>query len=129
MNPQNASRDQNSVATLLAESSVDGTPVTLIADPTTHRLLVDNANTGAVTIVSDGVHTVTSAQEIEFTSGATVTDLGGGIAGVAITAAGSGTVTSVAVAGSDGILVSGSPITTAGTIGLNLGAITPSSVN
>lgn len=42
---------------------------------------------------------------------------------------GSGTVTSVAVSGANGIGVSGSPITTSGTIALTLGAITPSSVN
>lgn len=35
-----ASRDGNFVTTLLAVSSVDGvTPVTLYANPTTHRLL------------------------------------------------------------------------------------------
>lgn len=40
-----ASRDQNHVTTLLAVSSVDGvTPVTLWADPTTHRLLTDAAS-------------------------------------------------------------------------------------
>jgi len=39
-----AKRDQNHVPTLLAVSSVDGlTPVTLYADPTTHRLLIDSA--------------------------------------------------------------------------------------
>jgi len=42
---------------------------------------------------------------------------------------GSGTVTSVAVSGSNGIGVSGSPITTSGTITLSLGDITPTSVN
>ena len=43
----NAQRDENDVSTLLAVSSVDGTtPVVLWANPTTHRLLVDNANTG-----------------------------------------------------------------------------------
>jgi hypothetical protein len=41
---------------------------------------------------------------------------------------GSGTVTSVAISGNNGIGVSGSPITTNGTITLSLGAITPSSV-
>lgn len=40
-----------------------------------------------------------------------------------------GTVTSVAVSGSNGIGVSGSPITSSGTITLSLGAITPTSVN
>jgi hypothetical protein len=39
-----------------------------------------------------------------------------------------GTVTSVAVSGANGIGVSGSPITTNGTIALSLGAITPTSV-
>ena len=46
-----------------------------------------------------------------------------------ITAGGTGTVTSVAVSGNNGIGVSGSPITTSGTITLSLGAITPTSVN
>lgn len=40
-----------------------------------------------------------------------------------------GTVTSVAVSGANGIGVTGSPITTSGTISLSLGAITPTSVN
>jgi hypothetical protein len=43
--------------------------------------------------------------------------------------AGTGTVTSVAVSGSNGIGVSGSPITSSGTITLSLGAITPTSVS
>lgn len=41
---------------------------------------------------------------------------------------GSGTVTSVSVSGNNGISVSGSPITTSGTITVGLGAITPTSV-
>lgn len=46
-----ASRDQNYVTTLLAVSSVDGvTPVTLYANPTTHRLLVDLAGGGSGTV-------------------------------------------------------------------------------
>jgi hypothetical protein len=40
----NAKRDQNYVPTLIAVSNADGvTPVTLYADPTTHRLLVSTA--------------------------------------------------------------------------------------
>lgn len=39
-----------------------------------------------------------------------------------------GTVTSMAVSGANGIGVSGSPVTTSGTISLSLGAITPASV-
>lgn len=42
---------------------------------------------------------------------------------------GSGSVTSVAVSGSNGIGVSGSPITSSGTISLSLGSITPTTVN
>lgn len=41
---------------------------------------------------------------------------------------GSGTVTSVGITGNDGITVSGSPVTTSGSITLDLGAITPASV-
>jgi len=53
-----APRDQNFVTTLLGTSSVDGTtPVVLWADPTTHRLLVDNANTGSSLVV--GTTTIT----------------------------------------------------------------------
>lgn len=50
-----ASRDENSVPTLLAASNVDGkTPVRVYADPVTHRLLVDmnGGGTGTVTSVS-----------------------------------------------------------------------------
>lgn len=49
-----ASRDQNDVPTLLGVSSSDGTtPITVYADPTTHRLLVDSASgSGTVTSVS-----------------------------------------------------------------------------
>lgn len=46
-----AKRDQNNVTTLLAVSSVDGvTPVTLYANPVTHRLLVDLAGGGSGTV-------------------------------------------------------------------------------
>lgn len=46
-----AKRDGNYVTTLLAVSSVDGvTPVTLYANPTTHRLLVDLAGGGSGTV-------------------------------------------------------------------------------
>lgn len=42
-----ASRDQNFVPTLLAVSNVDNvTPVTLYADPVTHRLLVSSSGGG-----------------------------------------------------------------------------------
>lgn len=51
-----ASRDQNNVPTLLGVSTADGkTPVTVYADPSTHRLLVNNSATNPVT---DGTYTV-----------------------------------------------------------------------
>ncbi len=43
------------------------------------------AGTGSAVDVTDGSTTVTSASEINFTSGAVVANLGGGVAGVAIT--------------------------------------------
>jgi hypothetical protein len=53
-----ASRDQNYVTTLLAVSSVDGvTPVTLYANPITHRLLVDLAGGGSGTVQTISVAT------------------------------------------------------------------------
>lgn len=53
-----ASRDSNFVTTLLAVSSVDGvTPVTLYANPTTHRLLVDLAGGGSGTVQTVAVAT------------------------------------------------------------------------
>jgi len=46
-----AKRDDNFVTTLLAVSSVDGvTPVTLYANPVTHRLLVDLSGGGSGTV-------------------------------------------------------------------------------
>jgi len=51
-----ASRDQNRIPTLLAVSSVDGvTPVTVYADPVTHRLLIDSASGGSGTVTSVSV--------------------------------------------------------------------------
>ncbi len=53
-----AKRDENRVPTLLAVSSSDGTtPVTLYADPTTHRLYVDLPGGGAGTVTDVSVVT------------------------------------------------------------------------
>jgi len=60
-------------------------------------------------------------------TGITITD-GGATGDVTITGTG-GTVTSVAVSGANGIGVSGSPITSSGTIALSLGNITPTTVS
>lgn len=44
-----AKRDENRVPTLLGVSNVDGiTPVTIYADPVTHRLLVQNSSTNGI---------------------------------------------------------------------------------
>lgn len=57
----NAARDENRITTLLGVSSADGvTPVTIYADPTTHRLLVDNASSGGITI---GTTTITGGTD------------------------------------------------------------------
>ena len=50
------------------------------------------------------------------------------IEGIYAVSSGSGTVTSVAVSGANGVGVTGSPITTSGTIALSLGNITPTSI-
>ena len=65
-----------------------------------------NTRTGAVTLTSLDVTTA-----LGYTPGS-----------------GTGTVTSVAISGANGIGVASSPITTSGTIALSLGAITPTSI-
>ena len=47
-------------------------------------LVVGGTGTGTLTTVEDGITTVANATTIDFTSGAVVTNLGGGVAGVAI---------------------------------------------
>lgn len=93
-----AKRDGNYVPTLLAVSSTDGvTPVTLYADPTTHRLYVDlPAGGGTVTSVSvvsangfaGTVATATTTPAITLTTSITGVLKGNG---TAISAATSGT--------------------------------------
>lgn len=65
-----AKRDGNFIPTLLAVSNADGdTPVTLYADPTTHRLLV-SATAGALDDLSDVVITSpTGSQALVYNSG------------------------------------------------------------
>lgn len=96
----NAERDQNSVPTLLGVSNSDGvSTVTIYADPTTHRLLIDNANSGAITSINGDT---TQAQIIAAGTGITVTDNGSGTHTIASTASG-GTVTSVSVVSANGL--------------------------
>lgn len=85
-----APRDANQIPALLGTSSSDGTTVTIYANPVTHRLLVDSGGSGSTLVVTDGITTVTGVTTLDFTSGATVTDGGGGTADVAITGGGGG---------------------------------------
>lgn len=63
------------------------------------------------------------------TSGQVLTSQGAGTAPLWTTPnAGTGTVTSVDASGSNGVSISGNPITTSGTISIGLGDITPTSV-
>lgn len=67
---RDASRDNNFVPTLLAVSSSDlKTPVTLVADPTTHRLLTDVL--GISSLFQTDTFTSTNNQTI-FTASKTV---------------------------------------------------------
>lgn len=110
-----ASRDENFVTTLLAVSSVDGvTPVTLYANPTTHRLLVDLAGGGGGytnltqfvdqtpwrLFYSNGSGDVT---ELAFGgAGSYLQSNGASLAPTWVTPTGSGTVTTLSVVSANG---------------------------
>lgn len=145
----NAYRDENSVATMIASSSVDGkTPVRLYADPTTHRLLIDaSGGSGILSINAD----TTSAQLLVVGTSGTdfaIVDNGTGTHTFNLPTAsatnrgalssadwstfnskGSGTVTSVSVTTANGVSGTVATATTTPAITLTLGAITPTSVN
>ena len=75
---------------------------------------------GAISSVTDGVHAVTNASTIDFTSGATVTNLGGGVAGVSVAGGGSGvslTDGTHTVTNAETIVTSGGTVGGSGTIG------------
>ncbi len=100
----NAGRDANDVPSLLGVSNVDGkSTVKIYADPITHRLLVDDGGGGSTLTVTDGITTVTPVNTIDFTSGVVVTDGGGGVADVAVSGSGGGTVTTVSVVSAHGL--------------------------
>lgn len=80
-----ATRDGNRVPVAMGQSNADATQtLPFLLDHVTGRLLVDDSGASSTITVTDGVTSV-DASEIDFTSGATVTDGGGGIAQVAIT--------------------------------------------
>lgn len=76
-----AKRDNNYIPTLLAVSNADGiTPVTLYADPTTHRLLV-SATAGALDDLSDVVITSAAQGDILYFNGTNWVNLAAGTNG------------------------------------------------
>lgn len=110
---------------------------TFLATPSSANLaaaITDETGTGvAVFGTSPTIASATlSGASTVVPSGATITIQSGGTltcASGSTCPSGTGTVTSVAVTGANGIGVSGSPITSSGTIALSLGAITPTSTN
>jgi len=105
--------------------STTGGPVTTSGTITlTGTLAIANGGTGASS-ASDAINALvpsqaTNAGKVLATNGTNV---------LWADSAGVGTVTSVAASGSNGVTISGSPVTAAGTITIGLGAITPTSVN
>lgn len=74
MAPDHASRDTNSVTTLLAVSNADGiSPVLLWADPVSHRLLVQLAS--LTSLFQTNVYTATNSQTVFTATNAVVVSL------------------------------------------------------
>lgn len=70
-----AKRDENRIPTLLAVSNADGiTPVTLWADPTTHRLLVDLPSSGSGDVVGPASATDNALARYDGTTGKLLQD-------------------------------------------------------
>lgn len=85
-----AQRDNNRVTTLVAVSNADGTtPVTLYADPTTHRLLV-SATTGALGDLSNVTITGAAQGDILYYNGSAWVNLAAGTSGEFLKTQGAG---------------------------------------
>ena len=135
----NAKRDDNYITTLIAVSNADGaTPVTLYADPTTHRLLV-SATAGVLDDLSDVVITSAAQGQILYHNGTNWVNLAVGTSGQLLqtngvganpswVTGGAGTVTSVSVVTANGVSGTVATATTTPAITLTLGAITPTGV-
>ena len=123
------------------------TPTSVAATGTVTGSNLSGTNTGDQTITLTGDVTGSgtgSFATVLANSGATAGTYGSGtlipvvtvdakgritsISTTAVSGGGSGTVTSVAASGTQGVTIGGSPITTSGTITVGLGAITPTSV-
>jgi len=86
----NAKRDDNYVPTLIAVSNADGTtPVTLYADPTTHRLLV-SATAGTFDDLSDVVITSGAQGDVIYHNGTNWVNLAAGTSGQFLKTQGAG---------------------------------------
>jgi hypothetical protein len=85
-----AKRDDNYVPTLIAVSNADGsTPVTLYADPVTHRLLV-SATSGSLNDLSDVVITTGAQGDILYNNGTNWVNLAPGTSGKFLKTQGAG---------------------------------------
>lgn len=95
-----APRDQNRVPTLLGTSNADGvTPVTIYADPVTHRLLIDAAGGGTGTVTDVSVVTANGfAGTVADPTTTPAITLSTTVTGIV---KGNGTALSAAVAGTD----------------------------
>lgn len=101
---------------------------------TNKSISASEINSGSLAIANGGTAAATATGALSNLTGNpssgnyVISCTTGSSCGVSAAGGGTGTVTSVGVSGANGIGVSGSPVTTSGTIALSLGSISPSSV-